>query len=178
MICIFSLLQKISGGIYHKVQIELTYSSNHIEGNKLTHDQTQYIFETNTIGFDESVINVDDIVETANHFKCIDMVIDSAGHILYKTFIKQLHAVLENGTSSSRKNWFVVGDYKRLPNEVRGNETTAPEHVTAKMKELLAKYNEKKEKTLEDIIDFHYHFEFIHPFQDGNTTRGHQLKVA
>jgi len=159
---------KISGGIYHKVQIELTYNSNHIEGSKLTHDQTRYIFETNTIGFDEGVINVDDIVETANHFKCIDMAIDNAGHILNETFIKQLHAVLENGTSSSRKDWFVVGDYKRLPNEVGGNETTAPENVTTKMKELLAKYNAKKEKTLEDIIDFHYHFESIHPFQDGN----------
>ena len=169
---------KISGGIYHKVQIELTYNSNHIEGSKLTHDQTRYIFETNTIGFDEGVINVDDIVETANHFKCIDMAIDNAGHILNETFIKQLHAVLENGTSSSRKDWFVVGDYKRLPNEVGGNETTAPENVTTKMKELLAKYNAKKEKMLEDIIDFHYHFESIHPFQDGNTTRGHQLKVA
>lgn len=159
---------KISGGIYHKVQIEFTYNSNRIEGSKLTHDQTRYIFETNTIGFDEGAVNVDDIVETANHFKCIDMVIDSAGHVLNETFIKQLHAVLKSGTSDSRKDWFVVGDYKKFPNEVGGQETTSPDEVSTKIKELLSKYNTKKEKTLEEIIDFHYHFESIHPFQDGN----------
>jgi len=158
----------MSGGIYHKVQIELTYNSNHIEGSKLSHDQTRYIFETNTIGFKDSTMNVDDIVETANHFKCIDMVIDAATHVLNETFIKQLHAVLKNGTSDSRKNWFAVGDYKKNPNEVGGSETTPPEEVAAKIKELLATYNAKKEKTLEEIIDFHYHFEAIHPFQDGN----------
>ncbi|NYB73800.1 Fic family protein [Sedimentibacter hydroxybenzoicus DSM 7310] len=159
---------KIPGGIYHKVQIEFTYNSNRIEGSKLTHDQTRYIFETNTIGFDEGAVNVDDIVETVNHFKCIDMVIDSAGHVLNETFIKQLHAVLKSGTSDSRKDWFVVGDYKKLPNEVGGQETTLPEGVSISIKELLSKYNTKKEKTLEEIIDFHYHFESIHPFQDGN----------
>jgi len=159
---------KISGGIYHKVQIELTYNSNRIEGSKLTHDQTRYIFETNTIGFDENAVNVDDIVETVNHFKCIDMVINSAGHVLNETFIKQLHAVLKSGTSDSRKDWFVVGNYKKIPNEVGGQETTSPKEVSIKIKELLSKYNTKKEKTLEEIIDFHYHFESIHPFQDGN----------
>lgn len=161
-------ISKISGGIYHKVQIEFTYNSNRIEGSRLTHDQTRYIFETNTIGFDEGAVNVDDIVETANHFKCIDMVIDSAGHVLNETFIKQLHAVLKSGTSDSRKDWFVVGDYKKFPNEVGGQETTSPDEVSTKIKELLSKYNTKKEKTLEEIIDFHYHFESIHPFQDGN----------
>ena len=161
-------ISKISGGIYHKVQIEFTYNSNRIEGSRLTHDQTRYIFETNTIGFDENAVNVDDIVETVNHFKCIDMVIDSAGHVLNETFIKQLHAVLKSGTSDSRKDWFVVGDYKKFPNEVGGQETTSPDEVSTKIKELLSKYNTKKEKTLEEIIDFHYHFESIHPFQDGN----------
>ena len=161
-------ISKISGGIYHKVQIEFTYNSNRIEGSRLTHDQTRYIFETNTIGFDEGAVNVDDIVETANHFKCIDMVIDSAGYVLNETFIKQLHAVLKSGTSDSRKDWFVVGDYKKFPNEVGGQETTSPDEVSTKIKELLSKYNTKKEKTLEEIIDFHYHFESIHPFQDGN----------
>jgi len=159
---------KVSGGIYHKVQIELTYNSNRIEGSKLSHDQTRYIFETNTIGFEDGVMNVDDIVETANHFKCIDMVIDSASHALSEVFIKQLHAVLKNGTSDSRKDWFVVGDYKKVPNEVGGQETTAPEDVADRMKELLVEYNAKKKKSLEDIIDFHYRFEVIHPFQDGN----------
>ena len=159
---------KISGGIYHKVQIEFTYNSNRIEGSRLTHDQTRYIFETNTIGFDENAVNVDDIVETVNHFKCIDMVIDSAGYVLNETFIKQLHAVLKSGISDSRKDWFVVGDYKKFPNEVGGQETTSPDEVSTKIKELLSKYNTKKEKTLEEIIDFHYHFESIHPFQDGN----------
>jgi len=159
---------KIPGGIYHKVQIELTYNSNHIEGSKLSHDQTRYIFETNTIGLEDRTLNVDDIVETANHFKCIDMIIATATHILNETFIKQLHMVLKNGTSDSRKDWFAVGDYKKIPNEVAGKETVSPEAVATKMKALLATYNAKREKSLEEIIDFHYHFEAIHPFQDGN----------
>lgn len=159
---------KMPGGIYHKVQIELTYNSNHIEGSKLTHDQTRYIFETNTIGIGIGTLNVDDIVETANHFKCIDIVIDNAGYALSERFIKQLHAVLKSGTSDSRKDWFAVGDYKRLPNEVGGQNTALPEEVSAKMRELLNDYNRSKEKSLEDIIDFHYRFERIHPFQDGN----------
>lgn len=159
---------KTSGGIYHKVQIELTYNSNHIEGSRLTHDQTRYIFETNTIGMGDGVLNVDDVVETANHFKCIDMVISNAGYALSERFIKQLHAVLKGGTSDSRKDWFAVGEYKRLPNEVGGQDTALPEEVSAKMRELLDDYNSTKEKSLEDIIDFHYRFERIHPFQDGN----------
>lgn len=159
---------KISGGIYHKIQVELTYNSNHIEGSKLTHDQTRYIYETNTIGFTDSTINVDDIVETANHFKCIDMVIDKTAKPLSETFIKQLHMVLKNGTSDSRKDWFAVGDYKKYPNEVGGKITVLPEKVPESIKLLILEYNKIKDKTFNDIIRFHYEFERIHPFQDGN----------
>lgn len=158
----------VSGGIYHKVQIELTYNSNHIEGSRLTHDQTRYIYETNTIGFQNESLNVDDIVETANHFRCIDIIIDQASRVLSEKLIKQLHAVLKNGTSDSRKNWFVVGDYKKLPNEVGGRETTSPEQVQTEIKELLRHYNSSSIKTMDEIIDFHVKFEHIHPFQDGN----------
>lgn len=158
----------LSGGIYHKVQIELTYNSNHIEGSKLTHDQTRYIFETNTIGAENNALNVDDIIETANHFKCIDMIIDNAKYKLTEKFIKQLHYTLKSGTSDSRKDWFNVGEYKKLPNEVGGKETAKPEDTSNKVKELLKDYNQKDEHTLEEIIDFHYRFETIHPFQDGN----------
>ena len=156
------------GGIYHKVQIELTYNSNHMEGSRLTHDQTRYIYETNTIGVEAGTVNVDDIVETANHFRCIDLVIDSAGQMLSEPFIKTLHRTLKNGTSDSRKDWFAVGDYKKIPNEVGGRDTTAPEEVSTEMKQLLASYNRKPDKTLEDLIAFHVAFESIHPFQDGN----------
>lgn len=158
----------LSGGIYHKVQIELTYNSNHIEGSRLTHDQTRYIFETNTIGVTSDNLNVDDIVETSNHFRCIDLVIENATSILTEGFIKELHRVLKNGTSDSRQSWFAVGDYKKLPNEVGGKDTTLPEDVAVEMKSLLSSYNAEKEKTLEEILDFHYRFERIHPFQDGN----------
>jgi hypothetical protein len=126
----------ISGGIYHKVQIELTYNSNHMEGSKLTHDQTRYIFETNTIGVQDKAVNVDDIVETANHFKCIDLVIDLANYPLSEAFIKQLHMILKSGTSDSRKAWFVVGDYKRMENEVSGNATTKPCDVQNQLKHI------------------------------------------
>ena len=156
------------GGIYHKVQIELTYNSNHMEGSRLTHDQTRYIYETNTIGVEAGTVNVDDIVETANHFRCIDLIIDSAGQMLSEPFIKTLHRTLKNGTSDSRKDWFAVGDYKKIPNEVGGQDTTAPEEVPTEMKQLLASYNRKPDKTLEDLIAFHVAFESIHPFQDGN----------
>lgn len=166
---------KLHGGIYHKIQIELTYNSNHIEGSRLTHDQTRYIFETNTIGISNGTVKVDDVVETANHFKCIDMVVDSATHILSETFIKQLHAVLKSGTSDSRLDWFAVGDYKKLPNEVGGKRTTAPEGVGAEMKKLLAEYNAIESKTFDDLLDFHYRFESIHPFQDGNGRVGRLL---
>nr|WP_316621231.1 Fic family protein [uncultured Ruminococcus sp.] len=158
---------KLHGGIYHKIQIDLTYNSNHIEGSRLTHDQTRYIFETNTIGITESV-KVDDIVETANHFKCIDMIIDSATYALSESFIKQLHMVLKSGTTDSRLDWFAVGDYKKVPNEVSGKDTTAPENVAKEMKALIADYNNFKEKSFDDLLDFHYRFESIHPFQDGN----------
>ena len=156
------------GGIYHKVQIELTYNSNHMEGSRLTHDQTRYIYETNTIGVEAGTVNVDDIVETANHFRCIDLVIDSAGQMLSEPFIKTLHRTLKSGTSDSRKDWFAVGEYKKIPNEVGGRDTTAPEEVPTEMKQLLASYNRKPDKTLEDLIAFHVAFESIHPFQDGN----------
>ena len=132
---------KLHGGIYHKIQIDLTYNSNHMEGSRLTHDQTRYIFETNTIGVSDGTVKIDDVVETANHFKCIDMVIDNANYAPSEAFIKQLHAVLKNGTSDSRLDWFAVGDYKKLPNEVGGMDTTAPENVGAEMKKLLAEYN-------------------------------------
>lgn len=156
------------GGIYHKVQIDLTYNSNHIEGNRLTHDQTRYIFETNTIGFENGAVNVDDIVETANHFRCIDMVIDNAMQPLSEAFIKRLHFTLKNGTSDSRKDWFAVGEYKRVPNEVGGRDTAAPEEVATKIGALLDTYNATKKHPLEQIVEFHHDFECIHPFQDGN----------
>ena len=159
---------KYSGGIYHRTQIDLTYNSNHIEGSRLTHDQTRYIFETNTIGVEKEVLNVDDVIETVNHFHCIDIIIDSARAVLTEKFIKDFHFILKNGTSDSRKDWFAVGDYKKLPNEVGGMDTTIPEEVADKMKTLLMEYNAKDAKTFEDILDFHVKFERIHPFQDGN----------
>ena len=159
---------KYSGGIYHKTQIDLTYNSNHIEGSRLTHDQTRYIFETNTIGVENEVLNVDDVIETANHFRCIDIIIDNAKATLTEKLIKELHLILKNGTSDSRKDWFAVGDYKKMPNEVGGMDTVLPEEVADKMKALLAEYNSKENKAFEDILDFHVRFERIHPFQDGN----------
>ena len=159
---------KYSGGIYHKTQIDLTYNSNHMEGSRLTHDQTRYIFETNTIGVEKEVLNVDDVIETANHFRCIDMIIDNAKAALTEKLIKELHLTLKNGSSDSRKEWFAVGDYKKMPNEVGGMGTALPEEVADKMKALLEAYNGKEEKTFEDILDFHVKFERIHPFQDGN----------
>ena len=159
---------KMTGGIYHKIQIELTYNSNHMEGSRLTHDQTRYIFETNTIGFENEAVNVDDIIETANHFRCIDMIIDSATGTLTEKLIKELHFVLKTGTSDSRKDWFAVGEYKKLPNEVGGSDTTLPENVADEMKNLLISYNAMPAKTFEDIVAFHVAFERIHPFQDGN----------
>ena len=159
---------KYSVGIYHKTQIDLTYNSNHMEGSRLTHDQTRYIFETNTIGVENETLNVDDVIETANHFRCIDMIIDNAKSTLSEKFIKELHLILKSGTSDSRLDWFAVGDYKKRPNEVGGMPTAMPEDVTDKMKSLLAAYNAKEQKTFEDILDFHVKFEKIHPFQDGN----------
>lgn len=159
---------KYAGGIYHKTQIDLTYNSNHIEGSRLTHDQTRYMFETNTIGVENEVLNVDDVIETSNHFRCIDLIIDHAASTLSEYFIKKLHHILKTGTSDSRKDWFAVGEYKRLPNEVGGMQTALPEEVADKMKALLSDYNAVPKKTLDDILDFHVRFERIHPFQDGN----------
>ena len=159
---------RLKGGIYHKIQIELTYNSNHMEGSRLTHDQTKYIFETNTIGITNENLRVDDIIETANHFRCIDEIIDNAKNKLSEKLIKNLHFILKTGTSDSKKSWFAVGDYKKLPNEVGGVETTQPEAVEEELKKLLTAYNAKENITFEDIIDFHVQFERIHPFQDGN----------
>lgn len=158
-----------TGGIYHKTQIELTYNSNHIEGCQLTLEQTRYIFETHTIGLDKEAINVDDIIETVNHFRCIDLIIDNAEKPLSEQFIKKLHLKLKSGTSDESKDWFVVRDYKKLPNEVGGRATVAPENVHFEIKKLLTAYNGKASPiTFDDILDFHVQFERIHPFQDGN----------
>lgn len=166
---------KLSGGIYHKTQIELTYNSNHIEGNSLTPDQTRYIFETNTLGIEKQVINIDDVVETANHFKCVDYIIDNATKPITESMIKELHFMLKNGTSDSRKEWFNVGEYKKLPNEVGGKETCPPAKVRDAIKNLLLSYNNQEQKNLEQILDFHKNFESIHPFQDGNGRVGRLL---
>lgn len=159
---------KLKGGIYHRLQIDLTYNSNHIEGSRLSHDQTRYIFETNTIGISNESVNIDDIIETTNHFHCIDYIISVAEKQLSEKLIKELHKILKSATMHSRKEWFAVGDYKRLPNEVGGEDTTAPEDVKDEISKLLKSYSAKKIKTLDDILDFHFQFEKIHPFQDGN----------
>ena len=159
---------RLPGGIYHRVQIDLTYNSNHIEGSRLSREQTRFIFETNTIGIEKQAVNVDDVVETANHFRCIDMVIDDANRALSQAMIKRLHEILKSGTSDSRQDWFAVGEYKKLPNEVGGQETVAPEDVENRMRALLNAYNAKTRKPLRDLLDFHVQFESIHPFQDGN----------
>lgn len=163
------------GGIYHKIQIELTYNSNYIEGSKLTHDQTRYIYETNTLGVSDDVVNVDDVIETANHFRCIDKIIDSANYDISESLIKELHLILKSGTADSRKDWFAVGDYKRLPNEVGGRDTAQPEDVKNEIKALIESYNKIESKSFEDIIAFHVAFERIHPFQDGNGRVGRLL---
>ena len=156
-----------SGGIYHHIQVEFAYNSNHIEGSRLTHEQTRLIFETNTIGATDAV-RVDDVLETANHFRCVDTIIDSANRHLTERLIKGLHAQLKQGTTDSRKSWFAVGDYKRLPNEVGGRETAAPEEVAGRMAELIAGYEVLPSRTFEDVVAFHAAFEAVHPFQDGN----------
>ena len=166
---------KLSGGIYHKIQVDLTYNSNHIEGSTLTHDQTRYIFETQTVGTENEVLNVNDIIETNNHFRCIDYIIDNANKQITEKLIKELHFLLKTGTSDARISWFAVGDYKNLPNQVGGNDTTEPENVAKEIKNLLKKYNQIENKTLDDLLDFHYRFECIHPFQDGNGRIGRLL---
>ena len=167
----------IKGGIYHKLQIDLTYNSNHMEGSELTHDQTRYIFETRTIGLESSneAVKVDDIVETINHFSMIDRVIDFANYKLSETFIKELHKILKTGTSDSRLAWFKVGEYKRRANVVGDKETTPPRLVSQEMKKLVDEYNNKDKHTLEEIIEFHVKFETIHPFQDGNGRVGRMI---
>jgi Fic family protein len=159
---------KYKGGIYHRTQVELTYNSNRIEGSRLSLEQTRFIFETNTIGLTTESIPVDDIIETTQHFRCIDLIIDEAESKLSERLIKKLHYLLKSGTNDSRKDWFRVGDYKLLPNEVGGNATCPPEEVPGQMKALLEKYHKIRRKRFDDILDFHYEFEMIHPFQDGN----------
>lgn len=159
---------KMRGGIYHRTQIDLTYNSNHIEGSRLSKEQTRYIYETNTIGVTDETLSVDDIIETTNHFRCIDFVIEHAEEPLTEEMIKRLHALLKAGTSDADRPWFAVGEYKRLPNEVGGKETAAPEDVPAAMRALLQEYTGKRQVSLEEILDFHYRMEMIHPFQDGN----------
>lgn len=161
---------RVKGGIYHKVQVELTYNSNHIEGSRLTEEQTRYIYETNTVGVLEKYdgVRVDDVVETANHFRCVDYIIENANRRLSERMIRQLHLILKNGTSDSLKDWFNVGEYKKLPNEVGGQETTPPGKVAAEMRKLIKKYRARKVLDLHDLLEFHYEFERIHPFQDGN----------
>ena len=165
----FEKNNQIKGGIYHKLMIDFTYNSNHIEGNELTHDETRYIFETRTIGVDKNTSKkVDDIIETINHFTAIDRVIDFANYRLSEPFIKELHKILKSNTNDSRLPYFAVGDYKKVPNEVGDLETTHPRLVASEMKKLLDGYNQKENHSFEEIVEFHVKFERIHPFQDGN----------
>lgn len=158
---------RISGGFYHELQVRMTYNSNHIEGSKLTEDQTRLIFETNTIDAGDG-IPVDDILETVHHFRAIDYVIDVAEEELTEDIVKQLHYILKHDTKDSTLSWFAVGDYKQRANMVGGHETTKPKDVPAKMKALLSEYNAKKTVAVDDVIALHAEFEYIHPFQDGN----------
>ena len=160
--------KKQFGGIYHKTQIELTYNSNHIKGSALSHEQTKYIFETFTKNDQQNISGDDELIETVNHFRCVDYVIENAQKPLTPKMLKHLHYLLKNGTNDSKKDWFVVGDYKFLPNEISCIETCPPEMVDFQIKKLLANYNKTKHKTLEQILEFHEKFERIHPFQDGN----------
>ena len=159
---------QIKGGIYHKLQIEMTYNSNHMEGSKLTHDETRYIYETKTIGIENNTVRIDDIMETVNHFRCIDLAIDFANRKLSESFIKQLHLILKTNTEDSRKPWFKVGDYKLVENLAGDRETVHPDEVKEEMKKLLSNYLMKDEHSFEEIVAFHVEFERIHPFQDGN----------
>ena len=158
----------LKGGIYHKLQVEMTYNSNHMEGSKLTHDQTRFIYETKTIGVQDSAVNVDDVMETINHFRCIDLAIDFAKRKLSETFIKQLHRILKTNTEDSKKTWFMIGDYKLYENIAGDRETVHPDKVKDEMKKLLSNYLKKDKHTFEEIVEFHVDFERIHPFQDGN----------
>lgn len=167
---------RLPGGIYHELQVRMTYSSNHIEGSKLSEDQTRMIFETNTIDVGEGV-PVDDILETVHHFRAIDYVIDVAEESLTEDIIKDLHRILKQDTKDSALSWFVVGDYKKRANVVGGHETAKPKEVPARMKALLSEYEALSEVTIKDIINFHYEFESIHPFQDGNGRVGRLIAL-
>ena len=166
---------RLKGGIYHRIQIDLTYNSNHIEGSRLTKEQTRYIFETNTLGVTTENTRIDDIIETVNHFRCIDYVIDHATDKITESHIKQLHALLKSNTSDSQKDWFAVGAYKKLANEVGGEATTQPSDVQQEMRALLTEYNAQEKIDLDAVLDFHVRFERIHPFQDGNGRVGRLL---
>lgn len=160
---------KLKGNLYHNTQIIFAYNTNHIEGSKLTEDQTRYIYETNTLLAEKDTItDLDDVIETANHFKLVDYMLEIADKKLTERMIKEFHKILKEGTSDSRKDWFVVGDYKKLPNEVGGLKTTDPKNVERDMKKLLEGYESLKQVTINEIIEFHAKFEKIHPFQDGN----------
>ena len=159
---------RLKGGIYHQTQIKLAYNSNHIEGSKLTEEQTRYIYETNTIGLGKEPVNVDDIIETVNHFQCFDYILDCAEDILSENIVKKLHFMLKSNTSDSRLEWFRVGDYKQRPNMVGDSKTTPPGKVKKEIQQLLFKYQQKSSISFYDIVEFHYYFERIHPFQDGN----------
>lgn len=160
---------KLKGNLYHNTQIIFAYNTNHIEGSKLTEDQTRYIYETNTLLAEKDTItDLDDVIETANHFKLVDYMLEIADKKLTEKMIKEFHKILKEGTSDSRKDWFIVGDYKKLPNEVGGLKTTEPKNVERDMKKLLEWYESLKQKTINEIIEFHAKFEKIHPFQDGN----------
>ena len=167
---------KLSGGLYHELQVRMTYNSNHIEGSKLSEEQTRMIFETNTIDIGDG-IPVDDILETVHHFRAIDYVIDNAEVMLSEDVIKQLHFILKHDTKDSTLSWFAVGDYKKRANVVGGRETTRPSKVHKHMKALVDGYNAKKDITIEDIIAFHAEFEYIHPFQDGNGRVGRLIAL-
>ena len=166
---------RLKGGIYHRIQIDLTYNSNHIEGSRLTKEQTRYIYETNTLGVTTESTRIDDIIETVTHFRCIDYVIDHATEKMNESHIKQLHAILKTNTSDNQKDWFAVGAYKKLANEVGGESTIQPADVQQEMRVLLTKYHAQEKIDLDAILDFHVHFERIHPFQDGNGRVGRLL---
>ena len=159
---------RLKGGIYHQTQVKLAYNSNHMEGSMLTEDQTRYIYETNTIGLEKEPVNIDDIIETVNHFQCFDYILDCAEDMLTENIIKKIHSMLKSNTSDSRLEWFRVGDYKQRPNMIGDSKTVPPSKVKKEMQKLLFAYQQKDCVSFQDIVAFHYYFEKIHPFQDGN----------
>lgn len=167
---------KLKGGLYHQTQVKLAYNSNRIEGSMLSEDQTRYIYETNTIATEkEETASIDDIIETINHFQCFDYMLDIADQELSEDIIKEFHKILKNNTSDSRKEWFNVGDYKEKPNMIGDQKTVVPSKVKGEMAKMLINYNQISKITFEDIIEFHYSFESIHPFQDGNGRVGRMI---